>query len=468
MYSNTVSGREAVLAVYDEYDAVCAKMAVLNYQTLSLPELLELQSRREHQVRCAPAVDHGLLAEMQSRTTPGEIGAKSWADVLAIRLRISNKEAKRRVTEAANLGPRTTVTGQNMAPVLPATAAAQAEGHINTEHVAIIRKFFAKPPVPLDSGTHAQIDADLARIAVGNSPEILKQCADRIGFLLNQDGDAPSDEQPDRRGELIIGPLNADGTSEIRGRLTAEARATLDPILSRYGAPGMCNPADEYPCTNGTPSAEAITADTRTAAQRNHDALVAIGRSVLSSGELGQHNGLPVTIVVSTTLRELETRTGTGLTASGTQLPIADVIRMAAHANHYLAVFENHREVPLYLGRSKRIASPAQRLVLHARDRGCTRPGCTCPPDRCQCHHARRDFAAGGRTDITDLTLACPKSNRLVREGGWTTRIRDDGRVEWIPPPLLDTGQDRVNYYWHPEDLFHPPEESRDSEEDDP
>ncbi|QRY44485.1 HNH endonuclease [Mycolicibacterium boenickei] len=465
MYSSTGSGWGTVLAVYDEYDAVCAQMAALNYQTLSLPELLELQSRREHQVRCAPAVDHVILAEMQSRTTAAEIGAKSWSDVLAIRLRISNKEAKRRVAEAANLGPRTTITGQHLAPVLPATAAAQAEGHINTEHVAIIRKFFAKPPVPLDVATHAQIDADLARIAAGNSPEILKQCADLIGFLLNQDGDAPIDEQPERHGEIIIGPQNADGTSEIRGRLTPEARATLEPILSRYGAPGMCNPADEHPCTTGTPSAEAIAADTRSAAQRNHDALVAIGRSALSSGELGQHNGLPVTIVVSTTLRELETRTGAGLTTSGTQLPITDVIRMAAHAHHYLAVYENHRQVPLYLGRSKRIATPAQRLVLHNRDRGCTRPGCTCPTDRCQTHHAKADFSRGGLTDITDLALACPKSNRLVHDKGWRTRLRDDGRVEWIPPPLLDAGQDRTNHYWHPEDLFHPPE---NGEEGDP
>lgn len=447
-----------MLAAYDEYDAVCAKMAALNYQMLSLPELLELQSRREHQVRSAPAVDHRLLTEVQTRTTPGEIGAKSWADVLAIRLRISNKEAKRRITEAANLGPRTTVTGQRMAPVLPATAAAQAGGHINTDHVAIIQKFFVKPPVPLDAATHAQIDADLARIATGNSPEILRQCADRIAFLLNQDGEEPVDQERERRGEIIIGPQNADGTSEIHGRLTPEARATLAPILSRYGAPGMCNPADVHPCTTGTASAEAIAADTRTASQRNHDALVAIGRSALSSGELGQHNGLPVTIVVSTTLRELETRTGTGLTTSGTRLPIADVIRMAAHAHHYLAVYENHRQVPLYLGRSKRIATPAQRLVLHNRDRGCTRPGCTCPTESCQTHHAKADFSHGGLTDITDLAMACPKSNRLVHDKGWRTRLRDDGRVEWIPPELLDTGQDRTNHYWHPEDLFHPPD----------
>ncbi|MGV0741513.1 HNH endonuclease signature motif containing protein [Mycolicibacterium sp. XJ870] len=459
MLSNTVSDRETVLAVYDEYDAVCEKMAALHYGAMSLPELLDLQSRREHLLRRAPAVDHRLLAEIQTRATPDEIGAKSWADVLAIRLRISNKEAKRRITEAANLGPRTTMTGQSMAPVLPATAAVQAEGCINTEHVAIIGKFFAKPPVPLDAATHAQIDADLARIAAGNSPEILKECAERIAFLLNQDGDEPDDEQREHHGEFTIGPQDADGMSEIHGRLTPEARATLEPILSRYGALGMCNPADETPCTTGTPSADAIAADSRTPAQRNHDALVAIGRNVLASGELGQHNGLPVSIVVSTTLRELETRTGTGLTTSGTQLPIGDVIRMAAHAHHYLAVYENHRQVPLYLGRSKRIATPAQRLVLHNRDRGCTRPGCTCPTDRSQVHHARQDFSQGGRTDITDLALACPKSNRLVHTKGWSTRIRNDGRVEWLPPPLLDTGQDRVNHYWHPEDLFHPPED---------
>ncbi len=150
------------------------------------------------------------------------------------------------------------------------------------------------------------------------------------------------------------------------------------------------------------------------------------------------------------------------LTTSGIHLPIGDVIRMGAHAHHYLVVYENHREVPLYLGRAKRVATPGQRIVLHNRDRGCTRPGCTCSTDRSQVHHARKDFSRGGLTDITDLALACPKSNRLVHDKGWRTRIRDDGRVEWIPPPLLDTGQDRINHYWHPEDLFHPPVDGKE------
>jgi hypothetical protein len=47
---------------------------------------------------------------------------------------------------------------------------------------------------------------------------------------------------------------------------------------------------------------------------RNHDGLLAGLRSLLMSGELGQHNGLPVTIIVTTTLTDLEAAAGRGLT----------------------------------------------------------------------------------------------------------------------------------------------------------
>src|SRR5690242_4280049 len=203
MLANTVVDRDTVLAVFDEYDAVCEKLTALNFDAITLPELLELQSRREVQARRAPTVDHALLAAAQSRATAGEIGAKNWAEVLAIRLRISPTEAKRRVDEAAALGPRAATTGEPLHPVLPATAAAQAAGHINTEHVAVIRKFFAKCPVPLDPTTRGQIDADLARIACGNAPDILRRCAERITFLLNQDGPEPPESIQARRRGIV-------------------------------------------------------------------------------------------------------------------------------------------------------------------------------------------------------------------------------------------------------------------------
>src|SRR6201999_1917174 len=121
--------------------------------------------------------------------------------------------------------------------------------------------------------------------------------------------------------------------------LTPEARATIDAVFAKLAAPGMCNPADPTPCVDGTPSQQAVEHDTRSMGQRTHDALVAAGRALLASGDLGQHNGLPATLIVTTTLAELEAGAGRGRTGGGTLLPMPDVIRLASHAHHYLAIF---------------------------------------------------------------------------------------------------------------------------------
>lgn len=96
----------------------------------------------------------------------------------------------------------------------------------------------------------------------------------------------------------------------------------------------------------------------------------------------------------------------------------------------------------------------AQRIVLHAR--GCTKPGCTPPGHWCQAHHITGWATDDGHTNITDLTLAYGPDNRLVEQGGWSTRTRQDGRTEWLPPPQLDTGQTRINDYHHPDKYLLP------------
>lgn len=156
--------------------------------------------------------------------------------------------------------------------------------------------------------------------------------------------------------------------SKISGWLSPQPHATFDPMLAKWAAPGMCNPDDQTPCVDGTPSQAAIDNDFRSPAQRTHDAFHAVGRAMLSSGQLGQHQGLPVTVIVSTTLSELQSGAGQAVTAGGTLLPMADVIRMAAHAQHYLAVYDKHTQKARYLGRTKRIATPGQRIVLHANE----------------------------------------------------------------------------------------------------
>ncbi len=197
--------------------------------------------------------------------------------------------------------------------------------------------------------------------------------------MIDQDGPAPTDAERARKRGVTLGEQQADGMSKLSGWVTPEFRAVYEAVEAKLAAPGMCNPDDETPCVDSHPDDTQRRADTRSPAQRRHDAWLAVGRIALISGELGQHNGLPVTVIVSTTLQELEKGAGVAVTGGGSLLPMGDLIRMASHAFHYLAVFDQHTSQALYLGHTKRIASPAQRIVLHARDRGCTRPGCTVP-----------------------------------------------------------------------------------------
>jgi hypothetical protein len=62
---------------------------------------------------------------------------------------------------------------------------------------------------------------------------------------------------------------------------------------------------------------------------------------------VGRHNGLPASIVVTTTLRESEAGVGQALTGGGSLLPMSDVIRPACHAHHYLCIFDKGKAIPL-------------------------------------------------------------------------------------------------------------------------
>jgi hypothetical protein len=128
------------------------------------------------------------------------------------------------------------------------------------------------------------------------------------------------------------------------------------------------------------------------------------------------------------------------------------------HAHHYLAIFDKGKAVALY--HTKRLASPGQRIVLYAKDRGCSHPGCDVAGYYCEVHHVT-EYAKSRVTDVNDLTLGCGGHHPIVKPGGWQTRKRKDGHTEWIPPPHLERGQPRINLFHHPEKLL------RDGDEDD-
>lgn len=525
MNSGAVTGRDMVAHALSDRAASVKALLDADFTLYDTAELLAMQSEREQYARADEAIDHRLHAALMDRATAHEIGGKSWTDVLATRMRISRTDATRRVRAAQDLGPRHIIGGEVLEPVLAACAAALAEGSINSGHIMVIRSACKEAAKFLQPAGITELEALLVEVAAVSTPETLAATAATALYRHNQDGTGP-DVTPHKRGfrmgqQDADGLTHVSGW--VDAELAAYLGTAFD-VWAAYGINNPDDPAPQHnpvsnpledtapapepapppesqpepelppdvpdaadlpPATDFAELADRIEAftrtqentprpdvdideiaapprDTRSQVQRNHDALKVILRETLMSTRLGQHGGLPVTVVVSTTLAELEAGAGIAVTGTGTLMPMPDLIRLAEHAHHYLVVYRHHTAEPLYMGRTKRLATKAQRLLLYNRDRGCTRPGCTEAAHRCQAHHAHPSWNNGGLTDAPDLGLGCGPDN-LLAELGWTNTIDPvTGRVHWHPPPLMNTGCDTLNHHFHPEELLHRPEQPDD------
>ena len=84
---------------------------------------------------------------------------------------------------------------------------------------------------------------------------------------------------------------------------------------------------------------------------------------------------------------------------------------------------------PLWLGHTRRDASPEQWRALIERDEGCVI--CGTDPSRCEAHHLVW-WRRGGRTDIDNLVLLCSTHHHDLHDRGLELRRRDD---TWLLEP---------------------------------
>ncbi|WP_227996254.1 HNH endonuclease signature motif containing protein [Nocardia australiensis] len=470
--------------------ALCALEAglsqVMNTRTdrLSNQDRLRVLARLETVVRALPGLGSELIAQIDAQWSNSDFATHTVADTLADGLRISPGEARARCRLARELAHRSMFDGEVLEPELPATAAAQCAGTIGPAHVQVVREFFRHLPACVDTPTRVRAEAELAGHAKVLRPDQLRKVAQRVEAIINPDGTFDDTDRA-RRRSFTMGRQGPDLMSKCTLIADPELRAYLEACFAKLAKPGINNPDNPTPTqvtsepgpapvrVAGEPDPDAVERDDRNIGQRQHDALKTLARAMLTSGDLGQHRGLPVTVIATATIQQLQNaveQTHSGrLTASGppvvtgggSLLPIHDLIRMAAHAHHYLALFDNTTGRPLYLGRTKRIASADQRIMLHARDIGCTFPGCTKPGYLCQTHH-RDEWANGGATDADQLTFTCEPHHHLIGKGPrhWTTtatptKCPKPARTQWIPPKSIDPNQRaRINHYHHPDEYL--------------
>ena len=103
----------------------------------------------------------------------------------------------------------------------------------------------------------------------------------------------------------------------------------------------------------------------------------------------------------------------------------------------------------LDLGRTQRLATPAQKTALLARDGGCVIPGCTVPGDACDAHHVHW-WQRGGPTDLENLALVCGRHHAEVHLEEWEIRMLDG--IPWVIAPKWIDRQQRLlrNAAHHP------------------
>lgn len=365
-----------------------------------------------------------VIAEADSRQVGATEGFGTTADLLHYLQRIPRSQARARVAAAADLLPGRAVSGEPVAPRLPETAAALADGVIGAEHVAVVRSVLARLPRWVDTERRAEIEAELGRHARTLDAQQLAILGRRILALLDQDGPAPK-EEPEPANRLALHPT--DHGCEFSGQLDGEAAAAFQAALSPLAAPRG-------------------EADPRSTEQRNGDALAELARRALDVGDLPTEGGERPHLTVLVPLEVLEARARAAMLDWVGPISAEAARRLACDAR-VVPVVLGAKSEPLDVGRVSYTVPAGMRRAVIARDRGCAFPGCAVVAAWCECHHVRH-WADGGETRIDNLVLLCGRHHRLVHHSQWQVRIRD-GNPEFHPPGWIDT-EPRRNPLHHP------------------
>ena len=431
---------DPVSAAWDRFLSALDVVTSLDVGGFSPSQLSLSLQRQETARRRMAGFDHRLVAELSEQVITGRVPTRNAVEVLVQSLRLAPSEARSRVRAAADLGPRRSLTGEALPPVLPLVAGGQDAGVVSAAQAAVIRQAIStlRPALRAEHGTVAE--ALLVTHAAQFNPKDLAVVAQRILEQLDPDGQRPSDEVQQQRRRFGL-KLNPDGSSNPYGQFTPELTAQLHAVLSvltqpRAGEAG--GPTDEAAAAPRPMSARSME-------QRQHDALAEIVGNVQRSGGLPSEGGLPAAVYITVPLDVLEERiNGVATTLFGRSLTVAEMLRVASDAQ-LIPIVIDKAGVPLDVGYAYRTCTTHIRHCLNMRDEGCVYPGCTIPAQWCEAHHLIPWISLSpdqprGKTKLDNLALLCTFHHHVFEKWGWVLYM-DDGLPWWIPPVHVDPDQ---------------------------
>jgi hypothetical protein len=324
-------------------------------------------------------------------------GWKKWtfrccAEWLAWRSSISLSAAREKVRTAHAL--RT----------LPAISAAFAEGRLSYSKVRALTRA---------AHLHDE-DLLLAHALDATVPQVEERCR-QIRNIAPES--AQHAQRAWERRSLTVWRDEARGTLRITVDLPTEEGELLMRALDCAVAAGEATAAVDP---------DAISESKGTAWQAQQaDALVAVAKSYLDGGhdDEGGRTADHYQVVVHADARSLLGGPGRA------DLPIDTVKRLLCDCS-LVTVTEDAAGHPLDVGRKQRTVSTPLKRALHARDRGCTFPGCH--RKRYLDGHHLRHWIDGGETALDNMTLLCTYHHGLLHRGSFSIVRESDDTLRFV------------------------------------
>ncbi len=358
--------------------------------------------------------------------------------------------------------PTALTSGEVLPAALPGMRDALAAGEVGVDGIVAV----AGPLLSTCAGTAAILAADeeISATARGAGADAAPAaCAEELRALatvwamyLDQDGAEPDESRAIRKRGITIGPCR-DGLHPVRGHVLPDVAGQLqrafDSVLNPKvdGAPALTGPRFAEPGDEGDATVDpddpdsplVSTADDRTRAQKQHDALATILNTLAASGALPTLGGHAPTLVVSVRAEDLATGRGFAHLAGCDQpLPLSSARHIACSGAVQRVVFDDTGRI-LQLGTPERIFTHHQRRAISLRDGGCVIPGCHISAEWCEIHHVT-EHARGGPTHTDNGVMLCWFHHRTLDTSGWKVRMNRgvpevrgpywwDTQVKWRP-----------------------------------
>ncbi|MCU1352819.1 MAG: endonuclease [Acidimicrobiales bacterium] len=358
--------------------------------------------RLEAQVLAAKA---RVTAEWDARRVWAADGAVSGGSWLGHRGEVSRADAHRQVRMARRLA------------AMPLTTAALDAGEVGTTKAAMLARA-CRPEV-------AKAFAGAEAMLVGHAKEFT---VDQFGHVLRRwtRVNRPDRDPGDRdRSEVYLSPTYG-GVHDLRGRLDGEegviVRRALDALV-REQLDAERDRSDGVVCTPAQRRAEALVEMAKRAGAVAAGCGAMPRPTLLAICDLGILAGDQGEAAPFGSVCEID---GIG------PIPGDTARRLACNAQIFDVTIAADGKV-LDVGRSRRLATAAQRKALLVRDQRCVFPGCDREADWCEAHHIDH-YEHGGPTDLANLCLLCSRHHHLVHEGRFGLRRQPDGALRFTRP----------------------------------